>query len=408
MSHHPDASRYASVLLQRGIPRAFAFAALARLSYAAVGLALLLAVTSDTDSYAIAAASIGAYGLASFTMPVKSRVVDRHGPRRAVPPMAAGYAACLIGITVLATADIHSGASYIALAACAGLFAPPIGPTMRAMWAAVTPEPDARRRAYSLDSAVEEVLFAIGPMLVGGLVLLAPEPVAVASTAVLGLAGSIGLARSPLSAPPASSATLEHGADRHWTGPLKRPGFALLLAVLFGVGLGGGPLEVSVVARAERVGSAGLVGVLLAAVSAGSAVGGLLWGRVVRTHSPRTQLAALAAASTLVGAALVPTTDLLLLGVLLFVAGLMSSPLLIVGYLTADTLVDTDQQHEASTWVNTATNLGVASGAAAAGLLIDRHGPDLALAAGAIAFLVVTMPIGLSGRRLAPPTSSGA
>lgn len=87
---------------------------------------------------------------------------------------------------------------------------------------------------------------------------------------------------------------------------------------------------------------------------------------------------------------------------LLFVVGLASSPLLVTAYLTADDLVLEEQQREASTWVNTMGNLGVAFGAAAAGVLIDREGPATAFAVGAAAYAVTLLLVLSLGRRLAP------
>ncbi len=62
------------------------------------------------------------------------------------------------------------------------------------------------------------------------------------------------------------------------------------------------------------------------------------------------------------------------LTVALVVVGAASATLAVVIYSAADRLSALNGGSEATTWVNTATNLGASLGTAAAGLLIDVHG----------------------------------
>jgi len=403
MPRLPGAVSYAAVLRRPGVLRAFTAAVVGRLSYGMISLALLLTVQDATGSYAAAGVALGGYALTSFVMPVKSRLIDRLGAAAVLPGLSVGLTLCLLALAGLASVGVAAPATFVALAVGAGLFAPPLGPSMRAIWAGVTPEPEARRRAYSLDGVVEEVLFAVGPLLVAVILLVSSSLAVVVVTAVLNLVGTLALVTS--------AASRGHGqphrspaARSRWTGPLTRPGFAVLLVVLLGVGLGGGPLEVALVARAEAAGRSASIGYLLAALSVGSAVGGLLWGRFVHQHRPREHLAGLVATSAALGAALVPAGNLAIVAGLLFLTGLASSPLLVTAYLTADDLVLEEQQREASTWVSTVGNLGVAFGASAAGVIIDHGGPALAFAAGAAASTLTLLVVLSLGRRLAAPS----
>ncbi len=290
--------------------------------------------------------------------------------------MSLGFTLCVLAISGLAFENVGAALPYIALSVGAGLFAPPLGPSMRASRAGVTSESAARRRAYSLDGVVEEVLYAVGPLVAGGILLFAPSSLVVAITGVMNLMGTILLVLSPASRHnrrKSRGATIS--ASSGWAGPFKRRGFVFLLLVLLGIGVGGGPLEVSLVARSESVGQGSSVGYLFAALSIGSAVGGLLWGRFIREDRPRLHLAVLIAVSAAFGLMLVPTTNLIATACVLFCAGLASAPLLITAYLCSDGLVPEGEQREASTWVNTLNNIGVALGAATAGILmtaVDR------------------------------------
>ena len=374
MPRLPQAVSYAAVLRRDGVLRAFTAATVGRLSYAMMSLALLLTIQTATGSYTAAGAAVSGYAVTSFLMPVKSRLIDRLGVAAVLPALSVGLFICLAAVAGFAVSGHSSPPAYVALAVGTGLSAPPLGPSMRAVWAAVTPEPGARRRAYSLDGVLEEVLFAVGPLLVGVILLVGSPPVAVVVAAVLNLTGTLALVTAPLSRRHGQPHPVETGKTR-WAGPLSRPGFAVLLLVLLGVGLGGGPLEVALVARADAAGRSASVGYLLAALSTGSAVGGLLWGRYIHEHRPHRHFATLVAVSAGVGAALVPTADLVATAGLLFLTGLASAPLLVTAYSTADDLVLDEQHREASTWVNTMANLGVAVGAAMAGVFIAPDGP---------------------------------
>jgi len=399
MPRPAEASSYAAVLHLHGARRAFAAATTARLSYAMVTLTILLVVQQATDSYTVAGAAVAGYGLTTLLMPLKSRLVDRRGAASVLPWLSVGFAGCVMTLSAVAVAGSSAKVLYVLLAVGAGLLAPPVGPTMRALWAAMTPDARTKRRAYSLDAAVEEVMFATGPLLVGAALLVASSTAAGLVTAALNLLGTLALVTSPASrtqdrlrAAPTTS--------RRWTGPLSRRGFVVLLVVLLGMGVATGPLEVGLLARAEQTGTAARVGVLLAALAVGSAFGGIAWGQLVRTHRPRAHLAGLVALSAVLLAALVPSSNAWLLTGLLLLIGLAASPMFITAYVTADELARTDEQREASTWVSTANNLGIALGASVAGVLADRSGPGSVFAAGALACLLVLVVVGLLGRRL--------
>ncbi|MCZ9351461.1 hypothetical protein NGM36_16970 [Streptomyces mutabilis] len=143
---------YAAVLRVPHARRTIAAALLGRLSYGTVSLALLLSLTRSTGSYAVAGLVMALFGATSvFLSPYRAALVDRRGPRRALLPMALLYAALLC---VLAAACWRPGtpAGVLAVtAAIAGACTPPLGPTMRAVWAEPLPDRAMLQRAYSLD-----------------------------------------------------------------------------------------------------------------------------------------------------------------------------------------------------------------------------------------------------------------
>lgn len=398
MSRPPRAVDLRAVLRLDGAMRAFTVSTLGRLSYPTLSLALLLTVQDATGSYTVAGSCVGAYALASITMPLRSRLIDRRGRRRVLPALSLTFAASLLVMAGASVAGVGAPSVYLLLSTVIGLTPAPFGAVMRGLWAALAPEPEARRRVYGLDGAVEEVLWAVGPLLVALVASIADGAAALVMAAALNLVGGIGLAVT--SVPIAPSAPVAPSPGRRLFGPLHQRSFRLLLVILFAVGVGAGPLEVAVAARTQEQGHPAALGFVLAALAAGSTIGGLAWGRVAHSGSVRVQLAALLGFTAVAGLAVAAAADLVILGVLLGVIGLAGAPVLIVAYLAADDLVTDDIRTESATWVTTAMSIGIAIGAAGAGVLIDSAGPGQALIAGAVAAGLTAALVIAFGRRL--------
>ncbi|MCI3273161.1 MFS transporter [Streptomyces cylindrosporus] len=156
-----------------------------------------------------------------------------------------------------------------------------------------------------------------------------------------------------------------------------------------GVGLALGLADLVVVAFVEqRHHGDDAVAWTLAALSAGSAVGGLLNGAVAWSVPARTRLplSTVGLGLALLGAGLAPGLGTLALA--LAVAGFFVAPTLTTAYLVADNASAPEARVRAGTWVNTAVNAGLTAGGAVAGHLVDAlpTGPCFATA-GAAALL---------------------
>jgi predicted MFS family arabinose efflux permease len=366
---------YAGLLAQPGAGRAFGAAAVARLSFGMAGLSLLLLVHQATGSFAAAGAAGGAFSAGTLTAPVKARLLDRCGQRVMLPLLGLGAAAAMLALTLLERTGGRNPAPYIALCAVAGALIPPVGAAMRALWAVIAGEGRNLQRAYSLDAAAEETLFMAGPVLTGLAVTVAGPVLPMLVTAGLLASGCVLLAASGAGAP------AREPRRPGLAGPLAVPGFRVLLAIVLTTSLGLGAIDVTITARAVADHHPGAAGYILAAGSLGSALGGLAWGR--RRHRSRvsTQMAGLLVimAGGVTLAAIAP--DLLLAGVALALTGTVLAPSAVVSYLSAERLAGPGA--EASTWVNTAWNGGVAAGLALAGLAVSHTGTTTPLLAGA-------------------------
>ncbi|MEU6364176.1 MFS transporter [Streptomyces sp. NPDC046931] len=369
----PSSARpsYAAVLRVPYARRTFVAALAGRLSYGTVPLAVMLSLTRATGSYALAGTVMALFGAMTVLLsPPRAALVDRYGPRRALIPMALIHAGLL---AALAAASLRSGAPPLllgALAVAAGAFPPPLGPTMRAVWSELVDDPRLLRRAYGLDGVAEELLFVSGPLLVGAVVRWAPPAAAVALGALLVAAGTVAFVSSPA----VGGARPEAGKPERPTGGCRQ-GRVLAGPVLAaaGVGIAVGALELLVLAFAEerRYGDDAAAWVL-AALSAGSALGGLVNGALDWRTSARVRLPLLAVAPGVTLAVAGLASGLAFLTVTVVCAGLFIAPALTTAYLLADESASPGMRTRAGAWVNMAVNAGGSAGSAAVGALVGR------------------------------------
>ncbi|MFI7406647.1 MFS transporter [Streptomyces sp. NPDC049541] len=159
-----------------------------------------------------------------------------------------------------------------------------------------------------------------------------------------------------------------------------------------GVGLTLGVVDLVVVAFAEqRHYGDGTVAWTLAALSAGSAVGGLVNGAVHwRVPAPvRLPLVAAGLGVALFGAGFAP--GLGTLAVALAAAGFFVSPALTTAYLIADDAAAPAARVRVGAWVNTVVNAGSTAGAAVAGPLVGGMPTALCFAAAGTAALLTAL-----------------
>src|ERR1035441_3271721 len=130
------------------------------------------------------------------------------------------------------------------------------------------------------------ILPVLGAGSAAALVALNGPVLALAVTAVLLLTGSLALAASPAVA----AHTVPDRRRHRLAGPLRRPGFPALLGVVLATSLGLGAIDVTIAARAVQDRNAAAAGYVLAALGLGSALGGLLWGKLRLRARTSTQM----------------------------------------------------------------------------------------------------------------------
>ncbi|MFE1317904.1 MFS transporter [Kitasatospora phosalacinea] len=359
---------YLAVLRTPGAARLIPAALLGRLSYGTVPLSLLLATADTTGSYARAGWLMAAFSAVSVLLfPARAGLVDRHGPRRTLPPMAVGYAAALLALTA---ATWHPGTPYgplLLLATAAGALAPPLGPVTRAQWSILAADPELRRRAYSLDTVAEELLYVTGPLLAGLLAATGRPALGILLSAALALTGTLALAAvaTPVPATATGATAAPRSGTRRLLARARQP-----LSAAAGAGAGLAAFSLLAAVFAARHGRPADVAWVEAALAAGSATGGLVLGATDWRAPAPTRLTVLTAAlaTALALAALAPTLPAL--AAVAALTGLTVAPTLTTAYLLTDELAAPAERTRAGAWVNTSFNAGSSTATALTGTLL--------------------------------------
>lgn len=402
-------SPYGAVLRTPHACSAFIISLAGRLCYGIVGLSLILTLTDGRHDYGFAGLVMALFGAAIVLVsPFRAWMVDRHGPRRALPPMAAGFAAVLVAIAVIPVRSGVNDAAIAVLAASAGACAPPLGVVMRALWSALIDDPKLLQTAYSLDGVAEELLNVTGPVIAGVILVAAVPAVGLLVSAGLAAAGTGLFLRSP--------------ALRHWPDPVAGPasgtagmasgqagaGRAILaLALATGaIGLCLGGIGLVIVAFSQARHDLAAVAWIEAGLSAGSALGGLGYGAVVWRISAQHRLVLLVAglAGVLIPAALSP--NLLVLALLVGLAGVLVSPALSTAYVLTGRLASPQARNRAGNWVSSGYNAGSSAGTVVSGQLIGRIPLSVCLPVLMAPALLALVP--LLRARLTPATEQPA
>jgi MFS family permease len=392
--------RYAALLRVPHVGALMAATLLSRFPIGINALAIVLFLRNETGSFAVAGAVAGAIaGGSALGAPVAGRLVDRLGAKILLP-VAIVHAAFLGLLVAGGKAGIHP-AALVAVGLVAGASLPPTSSVQRLLWPSLLREhPELQQAAYALDSVSIELLFVAGPLLTGVITALAAPEWALAVAAVAAVAGTAGFVAQP----PVRRVRGSASSGGPLSGALRSPGVLTLVLVSIPAGVGLGICEVAVPAFSDAHGAAERAGLLLAVWSAGSAVGGIVYGAMRRPPLQRVHIAV----TVLLPISLLPLAfapSMAAMALLVIPAGLFIAPLLATRNELIGWVAPPDARTEAYTWPQTAFVGGIAIGAALAGALVEASGSTLAFGvASAIAALGAVVAV-VRRRTVAAPVS---
>jgi MFS family permease len=353
------------------------------ISFGMLPLAILLSVQDATGSYPNGGYAVACFGVtAGLSAPFRGRLVDRRGPRPWLPGLAGSCAACLIALDLLGQSAAPTWV-LVGLAGLAGLAAPPLFASARAVWPHAV-EPPLVRRGYAVTSLINDVGQVAGPALAGLLFVIAGWTVLPLCAAAMVVAAVLSVSRAEGEGPrPRPQPMPGLRGNRALVG-------LLVLSVLLGAAVG--LVQVAVPTMAATWEASSLTGPLLAAFALGSVAGALWFGsRNWRGRAlDRYLISVLALGLLLAPVALATNPPALAFGLL--IAGLAFGPATVSVFESLDVLAP-GSGAEALTWVTTVEATGWAAGSAVASPLVIHVGtwaPFL------IASLALVVPVALA------------
>jgi hypothetical protein len=379
-------SRYRRILSVPGALRFSGSALVARLPIAMDTIGIVLLVTGVGRSYGLAGALSAAYLLSAAALAIpQARLVDRIGQGPVLTGAAAVFGVAMTSFVVVVQSGGPVWAAYLCVM-LAGCGFPQVGSCVRSRWSHVLDDQADVDTAYALESAVDEVVFMTGPILVTVLATTWHPVAGLATAIVAGTSGTLFFAAQRSTAPvPLPRA--------RGTRPARIPLGVMGRVCVVGLALGTlfGAAEVSTVAFSVERGREGLAGLLLALWAAGSLIAGVITGMVHWRVGPATRLRWGSVAMALAMAPLSLIGSMWVMGGWLFVAGFAIAPTMVASLSLVEQSVPHSRLTEGMAIVETALVAGVAPGAALAGHVIDSRGASAAylvsLAAGVLAAL---------------------
>ncbi len=391
--------RYREVL---GLPGAWRFSlagVVARLPIGMTGLAMVILISSGYGSYALGGATTAAYVLAvAVGAPQISRAVDRYGQSRVMLP--AVTLSGLAGLGLAYAAAHHApGALLVVLAVVAGGAQGSMPTLVRARWTHVARTAAQLHTAFSMEAALDEIAFMVGPVLATWLATtVAPWLPLVLAAGIQVVGGWIFLTQRATE-PPASGAPAKGAAAGSL---LSIRVLWLVFAAYLMLGIVFGGVDVSTVAYAKELGRPTTAGPALMVFSFGSFLAGLVYGSRRWRGQPWQHFAGGTVLIGLGAGSFFFATSIEMLALLMFLTGLTLSPTFVAGQTLVQHLVPAQRVTEGFAWVSTSINAGVSLGSSLAGVGLDRAGSPGGFAvtlAGACLALVVALAAAPTLRR---------
>jgi hypothetical protein len=386
--------RYATLFRERGMMSLLLASIVGRIPIGMATLAILLSVQAHAGSIAQAGGAAACYVLGlAVVAPLLGRLIDQFGPGPVLVTSAVAYPAAL-GVLVLLLQTSAAPGTVAACAAAAGAALPPITIAMRALFPRVLTDLALLQTAYSVDSALMEFVFIVGPAIVAVWVALGHADGAVLLAAFTGAAGTGLFLRCSAVRGWKRRAGL---APRERFGPLRLASLRAVLGTTLLYSIGFGLFEVGVTAVAAREGTLAAAGVILALASLGSAAGAVWYGS--RSWSPplaRQYLLALIAMATGM-LLLVPVQGIVSFAALSVLSGVPMATVIAVQSLLIARLTPRAMLAESFTWGTTCLLGGISAGIAAGGVMAEFLPPNAVIAAagGAAALAAVAARIGV-------------
>ncbi|MFD0704768.1 MFS transporter [Alloscardovia venturai] len=366
-----------------------------RATMSTIGLSMILCLNNLYNEWTSAGLMSAVYVLAAaFVTPVYARLFDKYGQRKVGLITAPIQFAALL--TFAAAAYMRAPLPVLfALAVITGLCMYSVGAVVRTRWAwALRDKPDDYlNTAYALESAIDEIIFILGPIAAATISTAHPPVTTIIPFILFGginFVGAMIFYNLKSATPPAvvtvheitvddtslTSASTKRAQNRiKDRNILLYPGMLMLPLGILAFNSTFSAFDVIMTAILKGRGLAHITGFMLATIALGSLIGALIFGSRKHTHNSWMRMmgfmVALATGIVAIGLSVQWLPLAAFFGVF---AGLFVSPT----YATANLVMrQTAPQHkltEGLSWISTGGTIGSSLGSAVAGIFLDHVG----------------------------------
>lgn len=379
------------VLPQISSGSAMALAVAARAPYAMIPLGTMTAVTASTASVATGGLATAFVSIAlAIASPLIGRWADHQGQKFVLSLLTPINAAAL-ALLVYTSATGNDGPLLWLSCILAGGTSLPIGSFTRTRWVTVVKNQRELNTALSYESTVDEMVFVLGPALVG-IAASAAVPVApLILAAVLVLLAGVPFA---LTAPGPIDQPQEDA---------ERPSIMRILwavapaiGVMFCIGMFFGSVQTGTTERALELGSPSVAGLVYAVMGVGSAFMALM--AVAIPDSVRISSRVFVGGLGMTLFILVTTTashSLLFTAAALLLTGLFVGPTMVTAFGVTEKLAPRGGTAVAMTSMQSAITIGISIGSSVGGTLALSGAGHSYLFAGVAALIIVAIGVAL-------------
>ena len=368
--------------------------AVARLPISMMSLGIVLALNHLYDNWTIAGTMSAAYVLAmSCVTPFYARAFDRFGQARVGRLALAVQIVAMLAFAFAALIRVPIPLLFV-LAIIMGLTQFSFGALVRTRWSyALRGAEDGEQllnTAYAMEAAIDEIVFILGPILAAWLATsVHPVSQLFVPTMACGIGGTVFFSlrstQPPVIVEQVTVAAADNGhptpsddADQLTLRQLKRSGakpksvllyagVLPLLAVFIVFNMSFTSFDVSITATMKSMGLEPFLGLQLAMFAVGSCIGALVFGSRKIKGSHWAHMVMFLSLLT-VGYVFFRLTmdNLILLGAMEILSGLVVSPTFATGNLIVKDLVPPESLTEGLSWVTTAGTVGTSIGSSVA------------------------------------------
>ncbi len=388
--------RTTSPLLRHAGPTYFPLAFIARLPFAMMVVGVLTLVVAERGSVTLGGLNSAAAGIGSAVAgPLLGAAVDRFGQRRVLVPVGLLNAA-LLGSFPLVVASSAADAAVLALSVAIGATTPQVAPLSRTRLVAIIRRHIDRDRqektlgsTMAYESAADEMVFIVGPFLVGLLASAIAPWVAIAGAAALTLVFVTAFALHPTGR--VEPGTHHTDTPRAPVRELLRPALITVVVGTLGVGLFFGAALTSLTGFLAATGEGEEAGLFYGVMGIGSAILALGSAALPQSFPLRARwltFGSLLLAASIAFACARSETGLV---VALAILGFGVGPTLVTLYSLAAKLSPAGRSATTMTMLGSAIVVGQALASAVTGAVVDQAGANAGLVAPALAAALVVI-----------------